>query len=423
MQPRSTISSSDELTAALSRYGGEAVEQPEGVAERAENVGGPALPITCHSVRRKVEDVDAAAPPSSSPGELLELPFAEALMRIEDDLLKSVCAAGSYPLLAACEARPAILEHFVQVANGITDAWDEIMCRRIGDSWRSRYPETIWLDDKVEQVARASTLCGKVDALHLPIYAHAAAGDAADAQRALAEAAAACVARGEKFVIKPRHGANSCCVFMCEEPEEATAEAIAEGVRMALRGTDPSWQKECWQLSQVPKGALVQPMYAIAVPRRADGGPKSRSAPLELKVQVLFGKVVGGTLNTHPQVLWVTADGAIQQWQTTDLQAAGHVRCSHLDRVYGLCAPDGAIQTLQDALRSDWHHIRYCSEEMVKQAHLDELRVDWLLGDGKWGSRIGELTYMGAGSRLTPAISRRLARASHKGFESASMPA
>merc|ERR1711933_184174 len=48
---------------------------------------------------------------------------------------------------------------------------------------------------------------------------------------------------------------------------------------------------------------------------------------------------------------------------------------------------------------------------MGRAVGLDELRVDWLLGDPRWGSRIGELTYMGAGSRVTPPISRRLSRA------------
>merc|ERR1711904_591499 len=101
-------------------------------------------------------------------------------------------------------------------------------------------------------------------------------------------------------------------------------------------------------------------------------------------------------LNTHPQVLWVTADGAIQQWQAGDLQAAGHVRCTHLDRAFGLSAPDAAIDTLRAALQSHWHWIRRVSEEIVRSASLDELRVDWLLGDETWGPRIGELTYMGA---------------------------
>merc|ERR1711933_450085 len=48
---------------------------------------------------------------------------------------------------------------------------------------------------------------------------------------------------------------------------------------------------------------------------------------------------------------------------------------------------------------------------MGRAVGLDELRVDWLLGDPRWGSRIGELTYMGAGSRVTPPLSRRLSMA------------
>merc|ERR1719316_1085260 len=69
---------------------------------------------------------------------------------------------------------------------------------------------------------------------------------------------------------------------------------------------------------------------------------------------------------------------------------------------YGRHLPDGCLQRLQAVLRCDWQRIRRVSEQLVKNAGLDELRVDWLLGDEKWGSRVGELTYQGAGSRVTP---------------------
>merc|ERR1712232_463004 len=124
-----------------------------------------------------------------------------------------------------------------------------------------------------------------------------------------------------------------------------------------------------------------------------------------------MGEVVGGTLNTHPQVLWVTRDGAVQVWQLSDLQARGHVRCHKLDRRFGQCLPDGILELLCSVLRRDWWHIRSSSERLSRTAQLDGLRVDWLLGDERWGARIGELTYMGAGSRVTPPISKRLTRA------------
>ena len=42
---------------------------------------------------------------------------------------------------------------------------------------------------------------------------------------------------------------------------------------------------------------------------------------------------------------------------------------------------------------------------------LDELRVDWLLGDPVWGPRIGELTYMGTMALDVFPVSWRLAKA------------
>ncbi|CAK0837196.1 unnamed protein product [Prorocentrum cordatum] len=139
--------------------------------------------------------------------------------------------------------------------------------------------------------------------------------------------------------------------------------------------------------------------------------PRLEPPHFELKLQVLFGEVVGGTLNTHPQLLWVTRAGCVQLWDLPDLQERGHNRCRQLERLYGRALPQEVLCLLRQVLRRDWQMIRGTSEKVTRSAGLDELRVDWLLGDEFWGSRIGELTYMGAGSRVTPPLSRRLARA------------
>lgn len=395
------MTASDELAAALGSYARRArlwVPQHEG------DCAGEAIIMMI--LPRVLEAVDDAA------GSIISLPFDEAIASIEADFLPAIRAAEGYLLLDACVPNATMRRHYVLTLYGGTrgkDSWDEIMCKRIGDTWRSRNPSLTWLDDKVEQVASAAALCDGCE-LHLPLYAHALSGDAA-AQASVLEAGSACSSRGEAFVVKPRHGANSCHVALFPEPREATEADVAASIRAAMTSTDPTWDRECWQLSQVPRGVVLQPMYAIAVPKKADGGPKSRAAPLELKVQVLFGMLVGGTLNTHPQSLWVTRRGAIHLWDPADLQSRGHVRCHSLDRNYGQKMPDGVLECLQRALRQDWELIRSSSEQIARGAGLDEIRVDWLLGDEKWGARIGELTYMGAGSRLTPPISRRLARA------------
>ena len=84
-----------------------------------------------------------------------------------------------------------------------------------------------------------------------------------------------------------------------------------------------------------------------------------------------------GELMAHADALWITRTGAILHWCNDDL-------------------PPGALELLCAALRQDWPRIRTVSERLVRRAGVDELRVDWLLGDDHWGARVGELTYMGA---------------------------
>ena len=75
-------------------------------------------------------------------------------------------------------------------------------------------------------------------------------------------------------------------------------------------------------------------------------------------------------------------------------------------KTYGVELPARAAKTLLRVLQTDWHHIVAVSARLARNAGLDELRVDWLVGDDKWGSRIGELTYIGGAERLVPALSK-----------------
>eukprot|EP00434_Breviolum_minutum_P037243 symbB.v1.2.033017.t2/scaffold4043.1/size45695/6 len=341
----------------------------------------------------------------------------EAVRHIEEDLLLAIYAAKKYELQDACEPTPELLELCSQVSQPECrdDTWDAMMYYRIGLSWKTRRSELIWLDDKVAQVERVAELLDS-EPLHLPLLAHALADDPLSVdkmQQTLMElwecSMCECARENMPVVVKPRHGANSCFVFLWPSPGDIDKEQLLQSTKAAMSGEDRSWEKECWQLSQVPRGAVLQPMYSIAVDRQT--GPRSRAAPMELKVQVLFGRVVGATLNTHPQPLWVAWNGVLQMWDSQELVARGQVRCKSLDRCYGRSLPPELLSGLQDVLTSKWIFIRDNSERLCRSAGLDELRVDWLLGDAKWGPRIGELTYMGAGSRVTPPLAMRLARA------------
>jgi len=50
---------------------------------------------------------------------------------------------------------------------------------------------------------------------------------------------------------------------------------------------------------------------------------------------------------------------------------------------------------------------------------LDELRVDWLLGDPTWGARIGEITYEGAAFSQTPELADFVYKVYMRGLEDA----
>ena len=102
-------------------------------------------------------------------------------------------------------------------------------------------------------------------------------------------------------VVKPRHGslaapkrpfhvlpsnipgANSCFVFLWPSPQETDQEELLQSIDAAT-GEDRSWERECWQLSQVPRGAVLQPMYSIAVDPKS--GPRSRAAPMATRLKV-----------------------------------------------------------------------------------------------------------------------------------------
>lgn len=67
--------------------------------------------------------------------------------------------------------------------------------------------------------------------------------------------------------------------------------------------------KNLFSLFQSLAGVIVQPLYQTALPATVavDGGYFDR--PLEVKLKVIFGVAVGGTVNMHPFDLWITRAG------------------------------------------------------------------------------------------------------------------
>eukprot|EP00927_Polykrikos_kofoidii_P068386 TRINITY_DN63765_c0_g1_i1.p1 TRINITY_DN63765_c0_g1~~TRINITY_DN63765_c0_g1_i1.p1 ORF type:complete len:396 (+),score=64.99 TRINITY_DN63765_c0_g1_i1:54-1241(+) len=350
--------------------------------------------------------------PCEVPGVLLDLPFREATLLIVEELRGAASEAADYTLQAACVATPELLARYEAIIDGTCPqkdtTWKGVSCMRISETWKSRREEIVWLDDKFAQVHTVRDILN--EQVHLPLLAYADDGDA-EGLAALRCAVQRFVAENEPITIKPRHGANSKLVFLWPNPREAGEAAVLASVNAALESHDPSWTKENWQLGRVPRGVVVQPLYMTDSPLATNscfaGGLLENhhglllARPLELSVLVVFGVVVASVLNMHPLEVWVTREGAIQQWRPEDLKAFGVPGSNKYAKPSKL--PEAVVDALQNALRSHWPFIRSTSERIVRGAGLDELRVDWLLGDQRWGPRIGELTYMGAGSRFSQA--------------------
>eukprot|EP00811_Abedinium_folium_P034757 NODE_7612_length_1564_cov_4.178845.p1 GENE.NODE_7612_length_1564_cov_4.178845~~NODE_7612_length_1564_cov_4.178845.p1 ORF type:complete len:509 (-),score=167.37 NODE_7612_length_1564_cov_4.178845:36-1508(-) len=331
--------------------------------------------------------------------------YEAQLGSIVGEVASAVSAAPGYELLEACLPPPELVVSYKAIAERRAcrkDAnWHGLANLRISESWRSRRKELVWMDDKVLQVERVCEILGEL--AHMPLLAHARAGDDA-ALATLRQTLQRCVTEDTPVAVKPRHGANAQLVYLWKNPREAGEAAVFAGVDKILSRYDKTWVKECWQLSQVPRGVVVQPLYRTMI--RAHKAEYITEMPLELRVVVVFGTVIGATVAGHPFDLWVSRGGVIRLWDPEDLRLSGTPGITKRAR----WLKPGAVEELRAAVMRDWPRMRAVSERIVRAAGLDELRVDWLLGDARWGARIGELTYMGSGCCVPlPAISKELA--------------
>ena len=82
---------------------------------------------------------------------------------------------------------------------------------------------------------------------------------------------------------------------------------LLTAVRNSANLRDRTWDKECWQLSQVPRGLVIQPCYQTD--GLSDEDQQAFIPPLEVKVHVLFGEVVLATVKDHP--IFLDAEGGV----------------------------------------------------------------------------------------------------------------
>eukprot|EP00746_Dinoflagellata_sp_MGD_P129737 gnl/MRDRNA2_/MRDRNA2_63843_c0_seq1.p1 gnl/MRDRNA2_/MRDRNA2_63843_c0~~gnl/MRDRNA2_/MRDRNA2_63843_c0_seq1.p1 ORF type:complete len:313 (+),score=57.89 gnl/MRDRNA2_/MRDRNA2_63843_c0_seq1:36-974(+) len=273
---------------------------------------------------QKTKTVQLTPIDAVGPGELRSRPFSDAATEISKEIYDAVENHPAYQVNAACLPSPKLRSKLREIVDGVIpcatleaggqNSWNPkrdvsyhgIQLVRITDTWTSQHSGTVWMDDKVVQVERSTELCGTQK--HLPILAHAVAGDDVGIS-ALKSVVCQCIAENMPIVVKPRHGANSAHVYIWPNPEEVGEEQILASVDVALNTFDKTWEKENWQLGQVPRGVLVQPMYSSMVPTENLSSCSGRALgiagfhkALELSVHVIFGAVVGGALSSYPSI-------------------------------------------------------------------------------------------------------------------------
>ena len=429
---------------------------------------------------------------------------------------------------------------------GTAHKWSELLCERIRESWSVRPSSLVWLDDKVQQVARTQALCEWHEPLHVPTLAtldadapeHPTRERTWHAVRELVRTLLDSNDDPRGLVVKPRHGHDAIGVSVWTARalsglglDEATSR-VWQSLEQAMACFDDSWSRECWQVSAVPRGAIVQPLYAcvlevgtdcpalntttcdvharqtvVRAQREAAAGgappsiqpqaalcevgaseagqvvaaaPAASAAaaavaasdvageaaargvrrrvrsnqaafPIELRVHVFMGALVGASVRSHSNELWITHDGTLVVLD--DFRALALARGAKRARPFllrGAAAARGAGSGAGDghgdgqgAERDDAGHDPHAalhplvaqlaallhapaadgataggawvsrvvplSERLCTAAGVEELRVDWLLGDGVLGPRIGETTYMGAAFAGVPALSEAAA--------------
>mmetsp|Transcript_94756 Transcript_94756/g.253456 ORF Transcript_94756/g.253456 Transcript_94756/m.253456 type:complete len:154 (-) Transcript_94756:100-561(-) len=92
--------------------------------------------------------------------------------------------------------------------------------------------------------------------------------------------------------------------------------------------------------------------------------------------------------------------------------ASHRVRFASIPRVPGEKKwgdmPDTVFKLLKQHLESDWDFIARNSVCIAERAGLDELRLDWYLGDARLGPRLGELTYIGGADVMVQPFQTQL---------------
>lgn len=326
---------------------------------------------------------------------------AEVLNEVSTVLKRAVDQAATFPLHPALrldgkeskEYPKGIVELWEGRGSTLPDdlsnhAWAVAYKWRCGLTFSKRSEHLIWLEDKVVQrTLMKQWPTGSAQPLPSQWFTVSEQSDAeAEAARLLEE--------GDPFVVKPRHAASAQGFALFRPP--LNVESVSAAVREAFAvDCKPG---ETWQLYQVPRGVGIEPLYpSLGISTRQP------DRPLELKVQVMWGHVVGASLHTS-QLLWVLPSGQPHRWSKKDT----HHRA--MQKIYG-ALPEHAESLLRSLLCEHWKFIVSETEAIALRWGLDEVRVDWFLGCPILGPRICEVTWMGTADRIPRVLQLAIAEA------------
>lgn len=88
--------------------------------------------------------------------------------------------------------------------------------------------------------------------------------------------------------------------------------------------------------------------------------------------------------------------------------------------MYGASLSRAAISTLQRELSKHWRFISQYSSRIASSSGIDEIRCDWLVGDERFGPRLGEIQYTGSSDRVPAQLQPLMAFTYVKGHHLAS---
>ena len=276
-------------------------------------------------------------------------------------------------------------------------AWGHVYKWRVQLTFQLRQ-DLVWLEDKVTQ-RRLMQYWPRDAAEPLPSHWFNADQQA----EAEAELARLLAREGTCIVVKPRHAASGQGMSILRAPCDAAtiAAAVRDAIAVKCKGG------ETWQLYQVPRGVGLEPLYPSF-----QHCPREPDRPLELKVQTVWGRVIGATLHTSKEV-WVMPSGKLHWWATV---APNHAHKRSLQQKYGRFPVRGAARAsfsemLEALLDAHWEIICRESEKIARLWGLDEVRVDWFVGCQQHGPRICEVTWMGTGERIPASLQHVVAQA------------